>query len=295
VRVQVPSRTLVLKNQLRIGHVIGSLDPAVDYAIAQTRQLLVGLNVLAMTGAGVSTDSGIPDYRGQGRVVKHPLTFDQFLASEENQARYWARSYVGWNRIAGAEPNHAHLALAKAEQTGQIQQLITQNVDGLHQKAGSKNVIELHGRLDRVVCLDCTDSISRQDMDGLIQAANPLMNRSADIEFTPDGDAEIDVPEDFRVPTCQNCNGRYKPDVVFFGEQIPQLRVAEAKTAVEGAEAVLVAGSSLTVNSGLRLVKQAKELGQKIVIINLGETKADNIADVKLNASAADVLRALFL
>jgi NAD-dependent SIR2 family protein deacetylase len=275
--------------------VIGSLDPAVDYAIAQTRQMLFGLNVLAMTGAGVSTDSGIPDYRGQGRVVKHPLTFDQFLASEENQARYWARSYVGWNRIASAEPNHSHLALAKAEQTGQIQQLITQNVDGLHQKAGSKNVIELHGRLDRVVCLDCTDSISRQDMDGLIQATNPSIDRNANIEFTPDGDAEIDVPEDFKVPTCQNCNGRYKPDVVFFGEQIPQLRVTQAKTAVERADAVLVAGSSLAVNSGLRLVKQAKELGQKIVIINRGETKADNIADVKLNASAADVLRALFL
>lgn len=275
--------------------VISSLDPAVDYAIAQTRQMLFGLNVLAMTGAGVSTDSGIPDYRGQGRVVKHPLTFDQFLASEENQARYWARSYVGWNRIASAEPNYSHLALAKAEQTGQIQQLITQNVDGLHQKAGSKNVIELHGRLDRVVCLDCTGSISRQDMDGLIQATNPSMDRSANIEFTPDGDAEIDVPEDFQVPTCQNCNGRYKPDVVFFGEQIPQLRVIEAKTAVERADAVLIAGSSLTVNSGLRLVKQAKELGQKIVIINRGETKADNIADVKLNASAADVLRALFL
>ena len=132
-------------------------------------------------------------------------------------------------------------------------------------------------------------------MDGLIQATNPSMDRSANIEFTPDGDAEIDVPEDFKVPTCQNCNGRYKPDVVFFGEQIPQLRVIEAKTAVERADAVLIAGSSLTVNSGLRLVKQAKELGQKIVIINRGETKADNIADVKLNASAADVLRALFL
>ena len=274
---------------------IGSLDPAVDYATAQTRQMLAGLKVLAMTGAGVSTDSGIPDYRGQGRVIRHPLTFDQFLASEENQARYWARSYVGWNRIASAEPNQSHVALAKAEQTGQIQQLITQNVDGLHQKAGSKNVIELHGRLDRVVCLDCAGSISRQEVDGIIQANNPSIDRNAKIEFTPDGDAEIEVPENFKIPTCQSCNGRYKPDVVFFGEQIPQTRVAEAKLAVEQAEAVLVAGSSLTVNSGLRLVKQAKELGQKIVIINLGETKADNIADVKLNASAADVLGALFL
>ena len=257
--------------------------------------MLAGLKVLAMTGAGVSTDSGIPDYRGQGRVIRHPLTFDQFLASEENQARYWARSYVGWNRIASAEPNQSHVALAKAEQTGQIQQLITQNVDGLHQKAGSKNVIELHGRLDRVVCLDCAGSISRQEVDGIIQANNPSIDRNAKIEFTPDGDAEIEVPENFKIPTCQSCNGRYKPDVVFFGEQIPQTRVAEAKLAVEQAEAVLVAGSSLTVNSGLRLVKQAKELGQKIVIINLGETKADNIADVKLNASAADVLGALFL
>jgi len=275
--------------------VIGSLDPAVDYATAQTRQMLAGLRVLAMTGAGVSTDSGIPDYRGQGRVIRHPLTFDQFLASEENQAKYWARSYVGWNRIASAEPNRSHVALARAEQTGQIQQLITQNVDGLHQKAGSKKVIELHGRLDRVVCLDCNGFISRQDIDGIIQNNNPSIDRNAEMEFTPDGDAEIEVPENFKIPTCQSCNGRYKPDVVFFGEQIPQTRVAEAKLAVEQAEAVLVAGSSLTVNSGLRLVKQAKELGQKIVIINLGETKADNIADVKLNASAADVLGALFL
>jgi len=274
---------------------MGSLNPAVDYAIAQTHQILSGLKVLAMTGAGVSTDSGIPDYRGQGRVVRHPLTFDQFLASDENQARYWARSYVGWNRIAIAQPNRSHMALAKAEQTGQIQQLITQNVDGLHQKAGSKNVIELHGRLDRVVCLDCADSISRQEMDGVIQAANPSIDRNAEIQFTPDGDAEIEMPENFKVPTCQSCSGRYKPDVVFFGEQIPQSRVADSKIAVEQAEAVLVAGSSLAVNSGLRLVKQAKELGQKIVIINLGETKADSIADVKLNASAADVLEALFL
>ncbi len=272
---------------------IGSLDPAVDYAIAQTRQMLVGLNVVAMTGAGVSTDSGIPDYRGQGRVVKHPLTFDQFLASRENQARYWARSYVGWNRIASAEPNDSHLALAKQSRPVNSAADYTE-CRWTTSKAGSRRH-RASRRLDRVVCLDCTESISRQDMDGLIQATNPSMNRSADIEFTPDGDAEIEVPEDFRVPTCQNCNGRYKPDVVFFGEQIPQLRVAEAKTAVERAEAVLVAGSSLTVNSGLRLVKQAKELGQKIVIINLGETKADNIADVKLNASAADVLRALFL
>lgn len=274
---------------------IGSLDPAVDYATAQTRQMLAGLRVLAMTGAGVSTDSGIPDYRGQGRVIRHPLTFDQFLASEENQARYWARSYVGWNRIASAEPNRSHVALARAEQTGQIQQLITQNVDGLHQKAGSKNVIELHGRLDRVVCLDCNGFISRQEIDGIIRDSNPSIDRNAEINFTPDGDAEIEVPENFKIPTCESCNGRYKPDVVFFGEQIPQTRVAQAKFAVEQAEAVLVAGSSLTVNSGLRLVKQAKELGQKIVIINLGETKADNIADVKLNASAADVLGALFL
>lgn len=274
---------------------MASLDPAVEYAIARAKELLQDRKVLVITGAGVSTDSGIPDYRGEGRVVRHPLTFDEFRSSEANQARYWARSYVGWNRIATAAPNRSHLALAAGEATGLVTSLITQNVDGLHQKAGSKNVLELHGALDRVVCLGCQASISRAEMDLLISGLNGNLTKSAATEFTPDGDAEIEVPADFRVPACQICGGRYKPDVVFFGEQIPLERVSAARQAVEQSQAVLVAGSSLAVNSGLRLVKQAKELGHTVIIVNRGETKADGISDLKLNTSTSDVLEALYL
>lgn len=274
---------------------MASLDPAVEYAIARAQDLLNGRRVLVLTGAGVSTDSGIPDYRGEGRVARHPLTFDEFKSSSANQAKYWARSYVGWNRIASAQPNRSHQALAAGEQAGHVAELITQNVDGLHQKAGSQRVLELHGALDRVVCLNCQESISRVHMDQLISDLNAGLAQSQAIEFTPDGDAEIDVPEDFVVPSCQSCGGNYKPDVVFFGEQIPLDRVAAARRAVEETEAVLVAGSSLAVNSGLRLVKQAKELGHKVVIINRGETKADGLSDLKLSTSTSDVLEALYL
>ena len=271
------------------------LDPVVEYGIERARELLDGKKVIAITGAGVSTDSGIPDYRGQGRVARHPLTFDEFLASNANQARYWARSFAGWNRIAMAQPNTAHRALAAAERSNQISDLITQNVDGLHQKAGSQKVLELHGRLDRVICIDCNAGITRIEMDQKIQDTNPDLVRQPEVEFTPDGDADIEVPADFSAPSCQVCGGRYKPDVVFFGEQIPLQRVALARAQVEAAEAILVAGSSLAVNSGLRLVKQAKQQGLPVVVINIGETKADHLTDVKINASAADVLGSLYL
>ena len=274
---------------------MAALDPVVEYGIARTQELFADLRVLAITGAGVSTDSGIPDYRGQGRVVRHPLTFDQFMASKDNRSKYWARSYVGWNRVAAAKPNQSHLALAAAERLGILGQIITQNVDGLHQKAGSERVLELHGRLDQVICTACSAFVTRAHMDSMISALNVGLIQDTDIEFTPDGDAEIEVPADFQVPTCIACGGDYKPDVVFFGEQIPLARVSQAKLAVEDAQALLVAGSSLAVNSGLRLVKQAKTLGHKIVIINRGETKADDIADLKLNASTSEVLGALYL
>ena len=274
---------------------MAALDPVVEYGIARTQELFADLRVLAITGAGVSTDSGIPDYRGQGRVVRHPLTFDKFMASKDNRSKYWARSYVGWNRVAAAKPNQSHLALAAAERSGVLGQIITQNVDGLHQKAGSEKVLELHGRLDQVVCTACSAFVTRAQMDSMISALNVGLIQDTDIEFTPDGDAEIEVPADFQVPTCIACGGDYKPDVVFFGEQIPLQRVSQAKLAVEDAQALLVAGSSLAVNSGLRLVKQAKTLGHKIVIINRGETKADDIADLKLNASTSEVLGALYL
>ena len=270
-----------------------SISSAMEYGVEQARKLLSGRAVLALTGAGISTDSGIPDYRGEGRVVRHPLTFDDFMGSKQNQARYWARSYVGWSRVEKAVPNAGHLALAKAELSGRIFSIITQNVDGLHQKAGSKKVLELHGRLDQVLCTGCGDILSRPELDARIATLNPEINRSQDVEFTPDGDAEVEVGKNFRVPECGFCGSHYKPDVVFFGEQVPLSRVENAEGLLNSAEALLVAGTSLTVNSGLRLVKRAQKRGIPIVIVNLGETKADLIANVKLSASTSNLLEAI--
>ncbi|MFM1950970.1 MAG: hypothetical protein RL418_657 [Actinomycetota bacterium] len=269
------------------------LSPALAYGIEHAKSLLDGKRILALTGAGISTDSGIPDYRGAGRVARHPLTFDDFMGSKQNQARYWARSYVGWSRVALASPNPGHIALAQAQGLG-LEAVITQNVDGLHQKAGSRQVLELHGRLDRVLCTGCGDILSRDELDARIAALNPEVIRNQDVEFTPDGDAEVEVGKNFRVPECGICGAHYKPDVVFFGEQVPKVRVETAEKWLAEASALLVAGTSLAVNSGLRLVKLAHKRSIPVVIVNLGETKADSLASVKLNASTSDVLGELF-
>lgn len=269
------------------------LSPAISYSVEHAKSFLRGKRVLALTGAGISTDSGIPDYRGEGRVQKHPLTFDEFMGSERNRARYWARSFVGFRRIENAQINSGHIALAQAETTDQIMGIITQNVDGLHQKAGSQNVIELHGRLDRIACVGCGKRISRTEMDELILELNPLLNQAQEVEFSPDGDAEIEVAENFQVPNC-SCGLHFKPDVVFFGEQVPKSRVELAESWVAQAEAILVAGSSLTVNSGLRLVKQAINQGKPAVVVNLGPTKADSLVSVKINHSTSVVLKEIF-
>ena len=266
---------------------------ALSYGIAHAKELLSGKQILAITGAGVSTESGIPDYRGAGRVQKHPLTFDQFMGSAENQARYWARSFVGWNRVASAEPNLAHFALSQAELLSKVFHIITQNVDGLHQKSGSRSVLELHGRLDRVLCSSCGDILSRSELDGRIRALNPKLVQDPNVEFSPDGDAEVEVGRDFRVPTCGICGSHYKPDVVFFGEQVPKERVLRAESAVAKAEALLIVGTSLTVNSGMRLVKQAKARSIPLVIVNQGETRADGISDARLSGPAGPILQEL--
>lgn len=269
------------------------LSPAVEYSIEQAKSLLRDRKILALTGAGISTDSGIPDYRGEGRVQKHPLTFDEFMGSESNRARYWARSYIGFRRIQAAQVNPGHLALAEAESAGRLSGIITQNVDGLHIKAGSSKVIELHGRLDRIICVGCQSRISRIEMDSKISELNPSLSQSMDVEFSPDGDAEIEVSSEFVVPNCL-CGSHFKPDVVFFGEQVPKDRVALAESWVKDSEGVLVAGSSLTVNSGLRLVKQAIAQGKPAVVVNIGPTKADSIIDAKINSSTSVVLKELF-
>jgi NAD-dependent SIR2 family protein deacetylase len=271
------------------------LSAAALYTIDYAREKLAGKSVVALTGAGISTDSGIPDYRGQGRVARHPMTFDTFMASQSAQIRYWARSYVGWSRIADAKPNGGHFALAAAERLGQVNQVITQNVDALHQAAGSKNVIDLHGRLDTVRCMKCGASMTRVHMDELLQQLNPDIQKDANHEFTPDGDAELEAAADFKIPSCPICQGVLKPDVVFFGESVPTSRVELAMARLDEAEALLVAGTSLTVNSGLRFARRAARAGKPIVIVNIGATKADELATAKIEANTSLVLERLFI
>jgi NAD-dependent SIR2 family protein deacetylase len=275
--------------------IIEPLGAAALYSIDYAREKLVGKSIVALTGAGISTDSGIPDYRGQGRVARHPMTFDTFMGSQAAQVRYWARSYVGWSRIADAKPNAGHFALASAERLGQVQQVITQNVDALHQAAGSKNVIDLHGRLDTVRCMKCGAPMTRVHMDELLQELNPHIEKDANHEFTPDGDAEIEAAADFRIPACPICSGVLKPDVVFFGESVPQSRVEYAMSRLDEAEALVVAGTSLTVNSGLRFARRAARAGKPIIIVNIGETKADELATAKIEANTSLVLERLFI
>lgn len=269
------------------------LSVAALYAIESASARLASKRIAVLTGAGISTDSGIPDYRGAGKVARHPMTFDNFVGSDKARIRYWARSFVGWSRIALAEPNAGHFALAEAESNGRIEMLITQNVDGLHQRAGSQKVIDLHGRLDRVRCMSCSWVISRLEMDELLTDLNPTVNKDINFEFTPDGDAEIEAVEGFKVPSCPKCDGILKPDVVFFGETVPTSTVELAMDAVLRADALLVAGTSLQVNSGMRFARQAHRAGKDVVIVNLGPTKADDLAIAKIEANTSQVLGAL--
>jgi NAD-dependent SIR2 family protein deacetylase len=271
------------------------LSHAAQYSIEVARERIAGKKLFVLTGAGLSTDSGIPDYRGQGRVAKHPMTFDTFMGSDLAQKRYWARSFVGWSRIASALPNRGHLALSKAEQQGKVIVLVTQNVDGLHQAAGSKSVIDLHGRLDQVVCMGCRDSISRLEMDALLQELNPTLLKDESVEFTPDGDAEVEGTDNFIVPSCSKCHGVYKPDVVFFGESVPVPRVELALEKLSESDVLLIAGTSLTVNSGYRFAKQAVKSQKPIVIVNIGPTRADALAEAKIEANTSLALERLLV
>lgn len=269
------------------------LSAAAEFSVDFVREKMVNKKFVALTGAGISTDSGIPDYRGQGKTPRHPMTFDVFMGSPEARVRYWARSFVGWNRIAESAPNRGHFAIADAERNQKISSVITQNVDNLHQRAGSKNVIDLHGRLDAVRCVNCGFNFSRTEMDALLSELNPTVRKDFAIEFTPDGDAEVDIPADFGVPPCPNCGGILKPDVVFFGESVPASRVELAMARLDEADALLVAGTSLTVNSGLRFARRAARANMPIVIVNLGPTKADDLAFAKIEANTSLVLERL--
>lgn len=261
--------------------------------------LLAGRRLVALTGAGVSTDSGIPDYRSPGSPRRTPMTYQEFVSSEEAQRRYWARSHVGYARLAHVEPNDGHRALAALERTGTLRGLITQNVDGLHTAAGSRAVIDLHGRISDVVCLGCGRRSDRAELQQRLAELNPgfIERAGAQVEAAPDGDAELAAVADFRLAYCTSCGGVLKPDVVFFGENVPRERVARAYALFDELSpsngALLVAGSSLAVMSGLRFVRYAHRCGLPIVIINRGQTRGDPLATLRIDAGCSPTLSAL--
>ncbi len=260
-------------------------------AIGRAVDVLAGRRLAVLTGAGVSTDSGIPDYRGEGAPVRSPMTVQQFLASEDARRRYWVGSHLGWRAFSAAEPNPGHRALAELERSGVANGVVTQNVDGLHVRAGSSRVVELHGTMRRVFCTHCGQVFDRRDLAVRVEADNPWLNTPDEVLLGPDGDVRPESVEGFRIPSCTVCGGLLKPDVVFFGEFVPTEKFREAEQLVHDSEALVVAGSSLVVNSGIRLVERARRRRIPVVIINRGPTRADARAAVKIDAGTSEVLQ----
>ena len=255
--------------------------------------------LLVLTGAGCSVASGIPEYRDHDGAWKSrpPVRYADFVASPAVRRRYWARSVFGWERVAGAQPGSVHRALARLEQAGHARAVVTQNVDALHQRAGSRRVIDLHGRLDEVECLDCGARIRRADMQALLLAWNrPFLAAlgaapGATAAARPDGDVQLEADfSDFRVPDCPSCGGVLKPAVVFFGENVPRARVDATLCALAAADALLVVGSSLMVFSGFRFCLAAREVGKPVAAVNLGRTRADELLSLKVASDCGPAL-----
>ncbi len=254
---------------------------------------------LALTGAGISTDSGIPDYRGPQTLARTggraPMTYQELTSGPRGQQRYWARAYVGWALMRDAEPNAGHHALARLEAGGCCTGVVTQNVDGLHEQAGTGGLVTLHGRIRDVVCLSCGDLTSRAVLQQEMAAANPgwLERRSealTEVHARPDGDAELDDVGAFVAPVCDRCGGGLKPDVVFFGENVPRERVLRCQQMLAAADALLVLGSSLTVMSGFRFVREARASAKPVVIVTRGATRGDDHTDHKLKLGTTEFL-----
>lgn len=269
------------------------LDQPATAAFARAVDALAGRRVAVLTGAGVSTDSGIPDYRGKGAPVRTPMTAQQFLTDDGARRRYWVGSHLGWRAFAASHPNGGHEALAELERTGVATGVITQNVDGLHLRAGSRRVVELHGTMRRVFCTHCGQVFDRRDLAARVERDNPWITVPENVELGPDGDVLPASSDGFVVPDCSVCGGMLKPDVVFFGEFVPVEKFQEAEQLVRASDALLIAGSSLVVNSGVRLVERARRRKLPVVIVNRGQTRADAKATVKIDAGTTEVLQAL--
>ena len=270
-----------------------TLTPAQVTDIDAMVSTLRGRTVAILTGAGVSTDSGIPDYRGAGALPRNPMTFQQFISSPDYRKRYWAGSHLGWRRFDAARPNGGHDAIAALEASGIVNGTITQNVDGLHQRAGSMRVIDLHGTLDRVFCLNCSQGFARADIAARLAVQNPWLEALDHGDLGPDGDVMVEHLDAFVTPECSVCGGILKPDIVFFGEFVPVEKFAEARALVQSADALLIAGSSLVVNSGIRLLGLATKRRVPVVIINRGATRGDQRATVKVDGGASELLTIL--
>lgn len=267
----------------------GSLEQMADLIRARD-------DLLVLTGAGLSTSSGIPAYRDhQGQWLRRtPIFYQDFMRCPTARRRYWARSFFGWHHVAESKPNAGHLGLAQMEQDGQIKHLITQNVDALHERAGSHRAIEVHGQLGRVKCLDCHAKYDRHEIQKRLQEMNA--HWSAEIlGYNPDGDVDLDEAAypDFHVADCDQCQGPLKPDVVFFGESVPQETSSAVQVAINQCDAVLVIGSSLVVMSGYRIVKQAHAMGKPVVSINQGRTRADDLLQFRINGDCSETIQAL--
>ncbi|WP_227979801.1 NAD-dependent protein deacetylase [Nocardia spumae] len=269
---------------------------SIDTGLERAAEVLSGRRIVVLTGAGISTDSGIPDYRGPDSPPRNPMTYQQFVGDPVFRQRYWARNHVGWRRMDAARPNPGHRILARLERGGIVGGLITQNVDLLHTKAGHRHVIDLHGTYARVRCLSCDELISRMTLADRLEEANPgfaELATATGIEVAPDADAVVGETDSFRMVDCARCGGMLKPDIVYFGENVPKDRVGEAFSMVDAAEAVLVAGSSLTVMSGLRFVRHAAKSGKPVVIVNRGRTRGDELATVCIDSGCSPTLAAL--
>jgi NAD-dependent SIR2 family protein deacetylase len=268
--------------------------PGIGHDVDEVLGFLADRPLVALTGAGCSTDSGIPDYRGPNSPARLPMTYQEFVSGPEAQRRYWGRSHLGWGRMKHAEPNAGHHALARIDP----ELLITQNVDGLHERAGSRRVVALHGRISEVVCLSCREVTSRAALHQRLSELNPgFAQRHQRAAVRPDGDVELDDTDDFVVAGCAGCGGVLKPHVVFFGENVPPDRVERCYQAVdalaESGGALLVAGSSLTVMSGFRFVRRAAKAGVPVVIVNRGATRGDDLATYRLDMGTSEFLASL--